>query len=57
VDRKLAKAQLGLEETASLPTVKTARALAAALPDARIGDCSGIIETLRLVKSPSEIAD
>jgi Xaa-Pro dipeptidase len=55
-DRKLAKARLGMEEAALSLTVRTAHALAEALPEASFTDCSAIVEALRLVKSPLEIA-
>ena len=53
--RKLDGARIGLEEGAPFLTVQTMRRLQAALPEARWGDCSGIVERLRLVKSPREI--
>src|SRR5215208_921077 len=53
--RQLGHARIGLEEAAPFLTVATMRALNSALPDARWGDCSGIVERLRLVKSPREI--
>jgi Xaa-Pro dipeptidase len=52
----LARARLGLEETAFPLSVTMARAIGEALPKASIGDCSGIVERLRLVKSEREIA-
>jgi Xaa-Pro dipeptidase len=55
IDRKLAGARLGLEEIAPPLTVQTLRTLVAALPNARFSDCSGIVEALRLVKTPREI--
>src|SRR5205814_343259 len=55
-DRKLAKGRLGMEEAALSLTVRTARALEEALPGAGFTDCSAVVETLRLVKSPREIA-
>lgn len=56
VDRKLGSARLGIEEASLTLPVRTARAITAALPDATFKDCSAIVETLRLVKSPREIA-
>lgn len=55
-ERKLATARLGFEETAPTLNLRVARALQEALPGAQISDCSGIVEDLRLVKSPREIA-
>jgi Xaa-Pro dipeptidase len=54
-DRHLASKRLGLEETAPPLTVQTARRLEAALRTGPLADCSGIVEMLRLVKSPREI--
>jgi Xaa-Pro dipeptidase len=55
VDRKLADRRLAFEETAPPLTLQTARRLEAALDRGQLGDCSGIIEALRLIKSPREI--
>jgi Xaa-Pro dipeptidase len=55
LERNLGTRRLGIEQTALTLTVKTAQALEAALPEARFLDCSGIVEALRLVKSPREI--
>jgi Xaa-Pro dipeptidase len=54
-DRGLAAARLAFEETAPPLTLQTARRLEAALGSGPLADCSGIVETLRLVKSPREI--
>jgi Xaa-Pro dipeptidase len=54
-DRKLAGRRLAFEETAPPLTVQTARRLEAVLGGVHVGDCSGIVEALRLVKSPREI--
>jgi Xaa-Pro dipeptidase len=54
-DRKLAGRRLAFEETAPPLTLQTARRLEAALGGGQLGDCSGIVEALRLVKSPREI--
>jgi Xaa-Pro dipeptidase len=53
--RRLGLARLGLEETAHALTSRTASALRGALSDACFGDCSGIVDELRLVKSVQEI--
>ena len=55
VDRKLTAGRLAFEETAPPLTLQTVRRLEAALGRGALGDCSGIVETLRLVKSPREI--
>jgi Xaa-Pro dipeptidase len=54
-DRKLVGRRLGFEETAPPLTLQTARRLEAALGGVHIGDCSGLVEGLRVVKSPREI--
>lgn len=54
-DRKLAGRRLAFEETAPPLTLQTARRLEAGLGTGSLGDCSGIVEALRLVKSPREI--
>jgi Xaa-Pro dipeptidase len=54
-DRRLAGRRLAFEETAPPLTLRTARRLEAALGGAPPGDCSGIVEALRLVKSPREV--
>jgi Xaa-Pro dipeptidase len=54
-DRKLATRRLAFEETAPPLTLQTARRLETALGRGELGDCSGIVEALRLVKSPREI--
>jgi Xaa-Pro dipeptidase len=56
INRKLARGRLGIEEAALSLTFQTGKALTAALPDASIVDCSAIVEKLRLVKSPREVA-
>jgi Xaa-Pro dipeptidase len=56
IDRKLSSARFGIEEAALTLTVRSARTLAAALPAATFTDCSPIVERLRLVKSPREVA-
>ena len=55
VERKLAAGRLAFEETAPPLTLQTARRLEAALGRGPLGDCAGIVEALRLVKSPAEI--
>jgi Xaa-Pro dipeptidase len=55
VDRKLVSRRLAFEETAPPLTLQTARRLEAALGGGPLADCSGIVEALRLVKSPREI--
>jgi Xaa-Pro dipeptidase len=55
VDRRLAGRRLAFEETAPPLTLRTARRLEAALGQGPLGDCAGIVEELRLVKSPREI--
>ena len=54
-DRKLVGRRLAFEETAPPLTLQTARRLEAVLSDVHIGDCSGIVDALRLVKSAREI--
>lgn len=54
-ERKLAARRLAFEETAPPLTLQTARRLEAALGGGPLADCSGIVEALRLVKSPREI--
>lgn len=54
-DRKLADRRLAFEETAQPLTLQTARRLEGALGGPALPDCSGIVEALRLVKSPREI--
>jgi Xaa-Pro dipeptidase len=54
-DRKLAGRRLAFEETAPPLTLQTARRLEAALGSGPLADCSGIVEALRVVKSPREI--
>jgi Xaa-Pro dipeptidase len=54
-DRKLAGRRLAFEETAPPLTLQTARRLEAALGQGPLADCAGIVEALRLVKSPREL--
>lgn len=52
----LARARIGFEKLVPWLTVGVYEALAAALPDARIEDASGLVEELRSIKSPAEVA-
>ncbi len=54
-DRKLADRRLAFEGTAPPLTLQTARRIETALGRGPLADCSGIVEALRLVKSPREI--
>jgi len=53
--RGFGSARIGLEEGAAPLTVRTWRGLNAGLPDAKLEDCSEVVDNLRLVKSPAEV--
>ena len=55
-EKGLAKARIGFEKLVPWLTVKTFEDTRAQLPDARMDDCSGLVERARMIKSPAEIA-
>ena len=56
VEMGLAKGRIGLEKKTPWVTVQVYEALLDSAPDADFADCSGMVELLRSVKSPAEIA-
>ncbi|MBX6321715.1 MAG: aminopeptidase P family N-terminal domain-containing protein, partial [Rhodospirillaceae bacterium] len=50
------RASIGIESDAHYFTFRAGQALAAGLPDARLRDCDHLVNWVRIVKSPAEIA-
>lgn len=55
-DAKVGGGRIGIEESSGYLNVQQHRKLVGLLPQAKLGDGSGVVEGPRLVKSPAEIA-
>jgi Xaa-Pro dipeptidase len=52
---RLAAGQLAMEKTSLFLPPSISEGISAALPKAHLGDCSGLVDTLRQIKSPREL--
>ena len=51
----LAAGRLAMEKSSLFLTPRIAEGISETLPDAHVGDCSGLVDTLRQIKSPREL--